>query len=371
MKKVAIITLYGDYNLGNKLQNYAVEYLLKTLGCAPKTIVVSMNQSLKRRIKYFLLDMISMLPVWKDRRIVEHRMMGKRCKTISKFSNELLHCSDRIDYGNSAELKQLSEVYDLFITGSDQVWGSFVDYDKDAFNYYFLRFVSWEKRGSLAPSLGRNTIPKERINEYDEAFSGIRWLSCRERGAKGLIKEVSGREAELLLDPTMAVPVEVWRRIARRPNYDIPSQYILDYRLGTNKDDTDRIVRKISQNIEMETINIYNTKTENSIFESTGPAEFLWLIDNASLVVTDSFNGCVFAILFNKDFVCLDRVETAESVDMSDRLETLLVKFGLEKRIFCEDMLANIFGTDYSFSNNIISQEVLKTRDFLKNMINS
>ena len=369
MKKVAIATLYGEYNLGNKLQNFAVEYLLRDLGCTPITLVTSMYQSPVQRCKYFLLGIMSALPIWKDRRLIEHRMMKKRCKTIRRFSDEYLHYSRRIDYKKSDELKRLNAIYDLFITGSDQVWGSFIDLDEKAFDYYFLKFADFDKRGSLSPSLGRDTVPAEKRAEYEQALNGIRWLSCRENGMRKLIAEVTGRDAELLLDPTMAVPVNVWRDMESKPVYKTPCEYILDYRLGTNKDSTDLIVERISGKVGIGTVNIYDTSKENEIFEKTGPGEFLWLIDNASLVVTDSFHGCVFSILFKKEFICIARSETSKSVNMSDRLETLLTKFGLKNRLYNESVIVSKSISDYSFADRIISDETDKIRNYIQKMI--
>lgn len=369
MKRIAIVTLYGEYNLGNKLQNYAVEYLLKESGCNPTTLAASVYQPLKRRFKYFLLDILSAIPVWKDRRLIEHRMMGKRSRVIAEFSHKYLHYSDRFDYRDKEKLVQINKSYDLFVAGSDQVWGSFIDQDKEAFNYYFLKFADLEKRGSLSPSFGRDTVPDERREEYSQGLKDIRWLTCREKGMQKLIEELSSRDAELLLDPTMAVPIDEWRKIESTPDYEIPSQYILDYRLGTDKDCTDLAVEDIADSIGLKTVNIYNTKVQNEIFEKTGPEEFLWLIDHAALVVTDSFHGCVFSILFNKDFICIDRSETSKSVNMSDRLETLFMKFDLENRFYRKNIRDCMYVTDYSDINRIIIDETEKIRNHIRDMV--
>ncbi len=369
MKKVAIVTLYGEYNLGNKLQNYAVEYLIDEMGAAPTTLVTTMRRSFLLRVKYLLLDLLSVFPIWTDRRLIEHRMMHKRSRTIAGFSKKYLHYSKKIDYASDVELKRINNEYDLFVTGSDQVWGSFVDEDADAFNYFFLEFADKNKRGSISPSLGRENIPNETRDNYTKALKEIKWLSCREQGMLNLIEELTGRTAQLLLDPTMVVPVKIWKSIEKEPVYFIPSQYILDYRLGTDKDRTDTIVRKISEKTGLQVINIYNTKSVNEIFEKTGPAEFLWLIDNASLIVTDSFHGCVFSILFNKEFICIDRTETSNTVNMSDRLATLLGTFGMTNRIYSEELLKNIFSSDYSSTNEIILSEREKMINYIREMM--
>ncbi len=369
MKNVAIVTLYGEYNIGNKLQNYAVEYLMNKAGCKPVTMVTTMYQPLSKRIKNLLIFALLFMPINKDRRITERRMMRKRVRKIEAFSKEYLHYSKYFDYRDKKVLANLNKEYDLFITGSDQVWGSFIDEDPDAFNYFFLMFADREKRGSIAPSLGRYVVKEDMQEAYAIALKEIRWLSCREKGMQQLIEKLSERKPQLLLDPTMCIPVEEWRRISRVPEYNVPKKYILDYRLGTDKDRTDRIVEDISAKSGFDVVNIYDTRMKNVIFEKTGPAEFLWLIDNASLVVTDSFHGCVFSILFNKNFVCIDRTETSKSVNMNDRLDTLLTRFNLCDRLYGQKVLDSLLDTNHQNTNKIIEIEAEKTEKYVMEMI--
>ena len=369
MKKVAIVTWYGEYNFGNKLQNYAVEYLLAEAGGKPTTIVTSMYQSRLVRLKCFVVDMMSIIPLFSDRRLIKHGMMRKRINMVKRFSDQHLHCSERVNYRDKKELNQLNDEFDLFVSGSDQVWGSFIDEDDGAFAYYFLLFADAQKRGTLAPSLGRDFIPDGMKEKYCEAFKGIRWLSCRENRMKDLIAGVSGRKAQLMLDPTMAVPAEVWRKMERKPTYPVPDHFILDYRLGTDKDNTDLLVKRVSTDTDLEVVNIYDTETRNKVFGETGPQEFLWLIDHADVVLTDSFHGCVFSILFNVNFLCIDRLEKSQSVNMSDRLNTLLSRFGLKDRLFDDAFMNGIFNTDYASVKEIVAEEASKTRVFIQTMM--
>ena len=211
--------------------------------------------------------------------------------------------------------------YDYVIAGSDQVWNPELVGTFEALRYFYLEFVEKEKRVNYAPSFGVSRLKFLERHVHREGLNGFTRLSCREKEGCDLIRELTGRDAQLVLDPTFLLTAEQWRKIERKPEYEVPEHYALTYFLGEAEMST---AKKLAGELPI----IQAPDGTAQIYSMTGPREFVWLIDHADLVITASFHGTAFSVNFGRRFI------TFKGGNWFSRMKTLLSNLGLTDRIF-------------------------------------
>lgn len=344
MKKVAILTLNGHDNYGNRLQNYALEQTIKRFDFNVESLwFETYKDKVIRVIKfplYFLLN--------KKRRIL-----------FFKFSKKNIN----IKYFNK---KKYLDSYDYIIVGSDQVWNPNFDTFDDIYllNQDFLRR---EKKISYAASFAVNIIDEKYENLFSKSLIDFNSISVRENSGKKIVEDLTGRnDVEVLIDPTMLLNSIEWNQVSTKPKKLKSDRYILNYFLGKLSNERKKVIEKIAKENNCEIINILD---KNSPFYQTGPSEFLYLEKNAFLICTDSFHSSVFAILFDRPFIIFDR-EQEEMGNMSSRLETLLSTFKLENRKYNgREITKENLDHDYTEAYKILEKEREKSKKFLMNAL--
>ena len=194
---------------------------------------------------------------------------------------------------------------------------------------YYLEFISRAKRVCYAPSFGFSKFPQEDIELHRKGLEGFSRLSCREQEMQPMIRALTGQEAELVLDPTLLLTPEQWRDVASKPEYPLPERYVLCYILGEITPDYARAIHDMAGGLPV--INVLDTNDAEHY--STHPGEFVYLIDNADFVVTDSFHGTAFSVNFGKNFLTFRRKEK-NCEDMFGRIESILTNAGLMNHIY-------------------------------------
>lgn len=350
MNKVALLTINDDNNYGNRLQNYAVQEIITRKNVKVETII---NKEESNKYQFFLNriknNIKCMLPL---------KANFRRYKKFKKFNKKIKFSKFIIT--KDKNLTHLTDMYDYFFTGSDQVWNPNFNRMTDI---YFLKFAQKEKRNSFSASFGISEIPKN-LKEYcRKSLLEMNHISVREERGKKIVQELTKREdVDVLVDPTMLLTAKEWDKVSKKPKQLKTDKYILNYFLGEISENRKKEIDKIAKENGCEVINILD---KNDPFYETGPSEFLYLEKNAFLICTDSFHSCVFSILYNRPFIVFDR-EQKKLVSMNSRIDTLLSKFKLEDRrykgkIDNEDLLYN-----YDEAYKILEKEREKSKKFLK-----
>ena len=354
MKKLAVVTLYDDINIGNKLQNYAVQEYFQEKGFKCETlrhIEMAHKPFTFLEFKFLICRIIG----YPKKRANLLRLDYKRKKCFKKFSDKHLNLGRLISIKNIPD--NVNEQYDYFVTGSDQVWRNWTESEEEL-RYFFLMFADKNKRLSFAPSFGRAQIDERFADTYKKGIEEMRILTCREESGAELAEKLTGRKAEVILDPTMHIDVSKWKKLEKKPD-EVPTKpYILAYFLGGDRAEIDKNVDLFAEQNGYEVVDIYNRSREK--YYCTSPDEFLYLVHHAKLVVTDSFHACVFSILYNKQFFVYDRV-TKGMGNMSSRIKTLLKRFDLEDRNIERDCLLEESCVDFSRVKSILEAEKKKT----------
>ena len=372
MQKIATVTLDGYFNYGNVLQRYALCKLLADFGntvvslwCTDevmqlgyweqKYLWMKSPRSLKTNIKLGIN--------WKG--ITSNMLSGKNAWEAARTTLIKSFCDRYIPIRYHADFDRIAEEYDCFITGSDQVWNPhFADLDK-----MFLKFVPQEKRVAYAASISCPEIPQEIRNDFIDGIKGMQAISVREQAGADLIETLTGREVEVVADPTMLVAADDWRKIARKPSWlNGGEKLLVTYFLGKRPDS---VIEKTAKENNLQVINILDER----IFEhyAIAPEEWLWLIDHAAFMYTDSFHGTVFSILFRTPFVVTERVGEGCTSKMTSRIDTLLEKFGLTDRRGTAGngyMVLNPLHVEYGDVDHVLGQEKVKTHKYLERALN-
>lgn len=359
MKKVGIFTFHRALNYGAVLQAYALQQTLLKLPVEAEIIdywcpwIEKQYRSLlgtgtkKDRVKHLL-------------KVAQSRIIGRK---FSGFSERRLVLSKRY-FRSRKDLTKIESMYDFFVVGSDQVWNSFLT---DSDETYLLNFVSDnQKKVSYAASFGLSKLPepwKSRCQVLLKSFSA---LSVRERQGADIIHDLTGREARVHIDPVMLLSAEEWKRIAA----PIPDEnYILVYLMGRS-----RTIIQFIKDLAKQTgcgVILFGSGLRRPVrakYIRTGcPEEFLGYLAKARYVVTNSFHGTAFSILFHKDFFVEMLPEPSKA---NSRLEQILTLFGLSGRLIrsgiCNDLQRK---PDYDAVNKILKKEREKSIHYLKNAL--
>lgn len=295
----AILTLTGLYNYGNIIQRYALQRFLQ-----------------KKGYKF--------ISYWGNSFGISGTDTGL-FRYTSKFVKNYIWTKPF----------QPQDNYPIYIVGSDQVWRNWgYKNEKDELGMYFLNFIDNDmpNRIAYAASFGQDELSQAMISssftkyieQYVKEFDHI---SMREKTGIELLKKTWGVEADLVLDPTMLLTNEDYNQIISQASSNLEKVkpvfvYCLEYTSGKQKIVSD----------------ILNEKSVNASYILPYELEVLppieqWLknFSESEYIITDSFHGTVFAIIFNKPFLVVSRPDGGIS-----RLETLLGLFGLNGRLLSE-----------------------------------
>lgn len=365
-KKIGAITFHSSYNYGSVLQAYALqEFIKNNFGHAYDYQIINLRT--ERQKKYYdqsfkIFDLKNNL-----KKILLSRYRTQLLERKNKYedfiNNEL--CLTDGEYSDMREIAERCPKYDYYISGSDQIWKpTILDFDWS----FFLEFVEDDaKRISYAPSFGPEPLLLDDLTRKRliEDLSKYENISVREVGSAEAVKQVIDKNAEIHVDPTLLLDSGDWDKIVGERI--IKEDYILLYDLKGNKH---------AYEISRELSKIYNipvvTVKENAKIQflcrdfvkeySAGPIEFLNYIKYAKIVVSSSFHGNVFSVIFEKPFLAVDG-------KTDYRINHLLKMTDLEDRAVSsvEDIPSTnrLFETNFEKARAVIEKERKRSRKYL------
>jgi len=365
IKRIGIITLHGYVNYGNRLQNYALQEVLKNFSEEVETSVfskfsVQSNGTLSKIKKVFSKPLPQTMKAISNRInfLVNKSIIDQREGRFKQFSQKYIN---EKHINNFDELNQIAKETDYFVVGSDQVWNPYAVKYKE--QYYFLQFVEKEKRIAYAPSFGIFEIPEEVKPQYKEWISSFPYLSVREKEGAKIIKDLTGRDVPVLVDPTLLLTKKEWLRIAKVHKNRPKSKYLIVYFWGELPHERKDLIKRIAKKYDLEIVSIADLKDKQTY--TADPAEFIDYINSASLVLTDSYHGTIFSILMGTPFFVFERIG---GKSMYSRIETLLEMTNLMNREEKDiDLNKNLLEIDFSHVDSILNIERKKSFDFLSN----
>lgn len=345
--RLGILSITDELNYGNRLQNYACNVLLKEIGETENIIVHNISSVNRNTIKYLIFKILPGQVLAYRKALRRGKLDVQKMRNFRKFTRKMNNVN--VKYSTKKDLEKLCKMknYNAILVGSDQVWNpDFAGYD-----YFFLCFIESYKRFSFAASIGYDKLSPEVLERYAEYWKQMNYISVRESSAADIVEQAIGKRPDIFLDPTLFLKKEEWDIVSKKPRCRIPSKYILCLFLGKMP----IFVEEYAKRCEIEYI-ILNNRAFPEYYVQ-GPSEFVWLVQNAELVLTDSFHCSVFSIIYHKQFWVFKR-EDKYFKNMFTRMETLLARF---------DMMDRIQNTDDGEKFSIIESERFINADLIRN----
>jgi hypothetical protein len=365
--KIAISTLVGYFNYGNRLQNYALQEVLKDLGNNVVTIRdytdIQQHRSLKERIITSLRDRSFAKKLFSKMNFNEKqknkKMDSERECVFRKFTDEYINESGFfIDQGTKDF--SFDDEFDCYVIGSDQVW----NYSFPTFSE--LNFVSYSNKPkiSYAASFGVDAIPDSYKSLYRKGLDKLSYISVREYAGKDIVKSIIHKDVDVVLDPTLLLSKSKWEKLIKN-SVVYKKRYILTYFLEEVSEDDKKYIYGFAKSKNLEVKRLYCRRDTDNW--SAGPKEFVNLISQCEMLFTDSFHGSVFAIIFEKQFEVFSRNGYGPS--MNSRIETLLNDFNISDRWHSSNNKEKKI--DYSEVKKILQNKREKSFNYLNEALNS
>lgn len=351
MKKVGIVSCYFQKNYGSMLQAYATQQVIKKLGYDSETICIDgiAKDIRNAKLKYYMRQLNDWNVVKGKLGFVKRAFFKKldkdfkknvliRDKKFNEFKNSKYKLSPI--YNSKKEIGDYCNNYSSVLVGSDQLW---LPSNIDA-NYYTLNFVPENvNKIAYATSFGVSSLPKRQWSFANRFLNRINYVSVREEGGQEIVKEIAHRDVPVVCDPTLLFTKDEWYEYF--PNKRLyKDKYIFCYFLGNNPEQrifADKIRKitgyKIVSLLHMDEYIKSDISFPDYAPYDIGPEEFVNLIRNAELVLTDSFHGTVFSVLNGKKFFTFRRFKEGSVLSTNSRMHSLFNLLDLHERFITAD----------------------------------
>lgn len=380
--KVGIITYHFHYNYGTMLQALALQNAVDDLGMRAEIIdfyqpneksSTEIWKIRKSRITYYMCHPqyivkkgYNYIILKKNKKCIERKQ-----KCFDEFYKNTIHLSDK-HYSSSNEIEENPPIYDIYVVGSDQTWNPYTGGNPDAF---YLTFAPRDKkRVSYAPSVSVQTIDCQQRERLVKLLENVEKLSCREEEGSLLLRNMTHRNVITVLDPTFLLSKEIWRKYSKK--VQVPKKYILQYLIGEKKEHREYIQR-LSQKLKIPVVSIpcaaQDMRTNNTIKIWGGPGEFLFLIENANLICTDSFHGTAFSLNYRKSVYSFYKNDSKDVKSENSRLNSIYDQFGIGNRIITD--LSTIPNEKEIYMNYTleieenIHKQIVASKNYLKSIL--
>lgn len=372
--KIGIFTFHRAHNFGAVLQAFALKKTLEKLGHTVKFIDY---WPLYRKGMYspFNWKLLSLNPrgfTYRVKALAENIIILKerirRARAFTRFIEDNLGVSGEASYSSA---DQIPDDCDLYIYGSDQIWryNKFSAAEGFDVTYWGSFPTSNTNKIAYAASMGELALDNA-TNKCTviNLLSNFKKIGVRERTLREKLEEISDVKCSQVLDPVFLISPGEWRSYMQQVNHVKDKKYILFYNLLYSKK-AEEYVRMLAEQRNCDTIIEINGGKKPLTFSqsypgklSYSPFEFLYLIDNADFVVSTSFHGTAFSLIFEKEVVALGMGKNSE------RAASLLQIAGIPDRLKIDESLAleeDIQTIDFQKVRSHLDLHIQESYDFL------
>lgn len=329
--RAGLITFHFAHHYGAQLQAYATMRAVQALGAECQIIdyrlphTVGTNRVFKsgRSVR----DLAS-----NGHTALHYPAFQRRFQRFEDFVAREMALTPR-QYSSARELAAEPPDCDVFLAGSDQIWNPYIFQDKQFDPAFLLAFAGEKRRIAYAPSLGVPELPADKAGQLKAFLEPFSALSVREKRGQALLRQAAGREARVVLDPTLLLTGEEWGKLA------VPPQgkrgYILCY-FVSDPGETAPYAQELARRTGLPIVQLAGARrkipgAKDLVFDA-GPREFLGLFQHAAYVVTNSFHGAVFSLQFQRPFFTSMSPKERREPTWS-RIYSLLSRLGCTGRV--------------------------------------
>jgi hypothetical protein len=348
--RIGVIIHYSKTNYGNHLVNLATRKMLEERGYETDLLVLDAERPSRvaslRRLprKLHRLGVRGTLSRLAGRLHRQTRSTSssssfdasttKRRDAFDRFSQAHL----RPRYLDTHSIQGLDTSYDRLAIGSDQIW----NFDYGITGRHFADFANQKEVVTLSPSVGHKRIPAEWVPSYQRWLSHMGEIGTRETEWTSSVAQPLGPKFTLLIDPTLMYDQDLWATLA--VDYPQARGKILFYHLGEVLPQHAAHVADLATHHQLEVLHLSDSVAGDAW--ETNAAEFLGMVENSACVVTDSYHGAIFAFLFDKPLILLERHGFAGA--MNTRTRTLTERLHLSGRYMANLSIENSLKCNYS-----------------------
>ena len=362
MKKIGLAVCYDTKNYGSQLQVLATLKKIEELGF--ETEIIRYKKKISPTFIVQTLPRLFNIPFIqakinskkKRNRIDKHDQLRddvkKRNDRFNKFVTDYFTNLSEQYNGWESLVRKSNQNYDTFLCGSDQLW---LPHNLGS-HFYTLEFANDDKKKvAYATSFGVSEIPNNLKKGYKKFLNRFQFLSTREIAGQEIIKELTGKNAKVVYDPTLLFNSEQWMKILPEEKV-ISEKYIFCYFLGDNNEHRNQAeILSQKTGYKIVTIPFLDNFVERDLtfgdykMFDIDTKDFVNLIRNAEYVLTDSFHGSIFSILNHKKFITFNRYTSGKG-SRNSRIDSLCHLLNLNDRRFEKNILDNIFN-DIDYDN--------------------
>lgn len=353
-KKTGILTLSSAQNYGAVLQVFSLMRFLQE-NYSETEVIDFTPDFICGRYKLIAVDNSSMF----KRAVSIVKGLIKLPVPLMTRIRFILFRKKYLKWSHKRYIRKIDEdAYDQYIVGSDQVLNLSLTGNEKAF---FLPFVgNSSKKATYAASLGLNDVTDEQMDTYHKGLKDFEYLSIREKNGVAILKKILPRKKIISnIDPVFLHDKLFWNKIACKKVYS--EKYVLIYSLAHEAVAKSIEIAKLmfpQYKIYMITDSISKAALGVVNQRGVGPKQFLGLIRDAEFVITNSFHGCAFSIIYEKQFYVIPFRNT------SSRMINLLQVLNLENRLVSSNQTLNNDEIDYDMVRGNIDSEVCKAREY-------
>lgn len=359
--KIGILTFHRAHNFGAVLQAFALQQKLKEydyhveiIDYSPNYITKPYNFISLKAIKAnnFKINILNFSYF-----LLFAKSYFKRRKKFNEFIKTNLTLSNNV-------VSTIPKNYDAYIFGSDQIWNPNISngFDRIFFGNFETNLDA--KKIVYATSIGNYKIKNEDFDYLNNALKNFDYISVREKEIISYFQPLTDKKIETVLDPTLLFDSQFWSKTIVIPQ--VKEKYILVYQVRIN-DQFNKLAYEVARELKYKIIEIpawFRFSYFNNDYISSSPDEFLGLIKNAEYVITSSFHGTVFSVIFNKPFFFINLNDGSE-----ERSINLLESLGLSNRIISKNSIIDFDDINYDLVNEKISRLRKKSIEFLINSL--
>ncbi|MCI9132644.1 MAG: polysaccharide pyruvyl transferase family protein [Lachnospiraceae bacterium] len=351
--RIGIITFHRALNCGAILQAYALSMYLSEINHKVEIIDYcpkwsDEDQVLIRELFFdFKLRKVLLFPF--------RKLFRKKCNDFLNNYCILSACVKTLE-----DVKKLNQ-YDVYITGSDQVWN--IDITGGFDEVYFLDFETTAKKVSYAASCGKDDIDKKLVNLIAQSVKTFDAVSVREHVLEQALKSNGILNICSVWDPVFLLNANQYSKLQRGNGY---KNYLLLYTKG-RAEGIRKIAKQVADKYSLAIVDTSKIKKQwpaDYVKRVYGPSEFLGLFAHANFIITNSFHGTAFSIIFRKSFYSL------ENGNKTSRISSLLSDIGLDSRLVHGiEGIDEITQVDYLEYESKIEEHIYKSKMFLKSIL--
>lgn len=358
MKSIGIITIHKINNYGSVLQAYALQNVCERMGYNVEIIDYDFPNNFHRSNKYATKsDTQPNEPKWI--KALFAKALVRQHKGIRSFVDKYQNLSSN-KYPQVEDFTSNPPLYDVYITGSDQLWSPRHCNGDPSFMLCFAPDNALKI--SYAASIGSNAIPEELKNAYINLLNRYKHISVRENSGADVIRGLIGKDASVVLDPTLLLNKDEWNNIATSKRL-VKKKYILCYYLNYTFNAfpyVDELAKEMQRQTGYEIVRVARPPHKLSFINTTykigaSPEEFLTLVRDAEIVLTTSFHGTAFAVNYGRPVFTVVQDRNASD----SRQVSLMHNLGLDKQVLSiKDKFPQASEAYYNVDNeqNVLNQ---------------